>query len=157
MRSIEERGHVARTLRDRAPRRHILVVEDDPAFADLVRSELMTGGYLVTLASSVGEARHQMDVGITPDLILSDVRLPGEPGTDFLAEDAEATRLPVLMMSAFPSDELRELIEGRGAAILDKPFSFGRLHASVMLVLMRRAREAIDGTRDRDASERRDH
>lgn len=125
-----------RGLRGQLPT--ILVVEDDPEVARLVRLELAMGGYAVVVASSVREARERLRAGIPLDLILSDIHLSGESGLKLLfPENPKVKHPPVLMMADFASPELRQLIESTGAAVLERPFSFGRLHASVIRALMR--------------------
>ena len=78
---------------------HILVIEDDPQIADLLRRGLIYEGYSVKLASDGAEglaaARdHQ------PDLVLLDLMLPGMDGLAVLQEVAARwPALPVVMMS----------------------------------------------------------
>jgi DNA-binding response OmpR family regulator len=118
----------------------ILVVEDDVAFAEVVRFELAAGGYEVVLTSSVSEAQRRMrDDDL--DLVISDVRLPGKTGLQLLfPEGADTKPTPILMMSAFLSPKLRKFVEGMGAAVLEKPFTFANLHLSVIRVLREAAR-----------------
>jgi DNA-binding response OmpR family regulator len=123
----------------------ILVVEDDRDFADVVRFELVTGGYDVDITSSVTEALERMRTDSELDLVIGDVRLAGKSGIQLLfADGAESAPPPVLMMSGFVSPRLQRFVEGMGASVIEKPFSFGRLHASVIgaLTKRRRAREA---------------
>lgn len=116
----------------------ILVVEDDAAFAELVRAELSAVGHCVRVAQSVSDARQILRDETHPDLIVSDVRMPGGLGFELLwCERTDAVRVPVLLMSAFPSSELREFAEATGAAFLAKPFDFERLHAMVSNVLQK--------------------
>jgi DNA-binding response OmpR family regulator len=114
----------------------ILVVEDDPDFAKLVRFELETGGYQVEVTSSVSEALLRMQGGDELDLVIADVRLPGKSGLQLLfPEGASSEPPPILLMSAFISPELRHFAESMGAGAIEKPFSFAELHASVIRTL----------------------
>jgi two-component system OmpR family response regulator len=118
------------------------VVEDDPDFADAVRFDLESGGYHVDITSSVTEALRRMRDGSDLDLVITDVRLSCKSGIQLLfADDGGATPPPVLMMSALVSPKLRRLVEGRGGSVLEKPFSFASLHATVIRALRRAARE----------------
>src|SRR5579864_4060382 len=67
-------------LRRRAPR--ILVVDDQPSIAGLMSQLLTMRGYDVTTASNAeqGEAEVRKQL---PDLILSDVMMPGKSGYEF--------------------------------------------------------------------------
>jgi DNA-binding response OmpR family regulator len=119
----------------------ILVVEDDEAFAEVMRLELEVGGYQVELTSSVSEAQRKMRDDSDLDLVISDVRLPGKTGLQLLfLEGADARPTPVLMMSAFISPKLRQFVEGMGAAVLEKPFTFANLHLAVIRLLRKSAR-----------------
>jgi diguanylate cyclase (GGDEF)-like protein/PAS domain S-box-containing protein len=61
----------------------ILVVDDNPVYQDLLRVILTNDGYTVT---AVGDADEAIEVlgSMTPDLILTDVRLPGRSGLDLI-------------------------------------------------------------------------
>jgi DNA-binding response OmpR family regulator len=123
------------SVRSAAPAR-ILVVEDDTAFAELVQLELASSGYHVRVARSVGEARQILRDDTHPHLIVSDIRMPGGLGFELLwCERADAVRVPVVLMSGFPTPEFREFAEAAGAAFLAKPFSFDQLLALVRNVL----------------------
>lgn len=108
-----------------APAKHggetILVVEDQPATAQITRILLESWGYRVMEARSGGEA-----IGIYEhsdgkiDLLLTDVIMPGMNGPQ-LAEEL-LRRNPVLRvvyMSGYPSDELKD----HTTAFLSKPFN----------------------------------
>jgi DNA-binding response OmpR family regulator len=122
---------------------HVLVVEDDQDFASVVRLGLESGGYHVEVTSSVSEARRRLRDHNEFALVISDVRLPGKSGLQLLfSEDSEEAggTPPVLMMSAFVSPELRHFVEGMGAAVIEKPFSFATLRVNVIRALQRRRR-----------------
>ncbi len=64
---------------------HILIVEDDPAYATRLRRNLETSGFLITHAPDVPVALERMNERIF-DLVLTDIRLPGQSGLDLLTE-----------------------------------------------------------------------
>lgn len=82
-------------------KRHILIGEDDPFLASLIKDHLEKNDFSVTVVS------HGPDILKTiaekqPDLVLLDVVLPGVLGFDILrdAKSNEATaKIPVMMMS----------------------------------------------------------
>ncbi|MBP21518.1 MAG: response regulator, partial [Alcanivorax sp.] len=71
---------------------HILIVEDEPVIRGALRKLLVRHEHSVAEADSVEQAREQHLNQF--DLIISDLRLPGEPGTA-LIDSAGAT--PVLI------------------------------------------------------------
>jgi len=116
----------------------ILVAEDDAAFADLLESVLTSHGYDVECVRSVPEGRTRL-ARESFDLVLSDVRLPGGLGVEFLfMESAPSERIPLLMMTAFGNQELRSFVEGFGVELLDKPFDMDTLLERVPKVILER-------------------
>lgn len=117
----------------------ILVVEDDSSLAQVIAWSLEERGYVVERATSVEQARERLRRLPAVSLVISDVRLPKRSGTDLLPSPGGRPDPPVLMMTAFGSLALRELVEARGAALLDKPFSLDVLHRHVEALLAARA------------------
>lgn len=121
----------------------ILVAEDDAAFADLLESVLSKHGYDVECVRSVPEGRSRL-ARESFDLVLSDVRLPGGLGVEFLfMEDAPSRRIPLLMMTAFGNQELRSFVEGFGVELLDKPFDMDALLERVPRVILERRKATV--------------
>jgi DNA-binding NtrC family response regulator len=76
---------------------HILIVEDETIIRSALRRLLERNQYEVSEAGSVQEAQDRYSIpGF--DLIISDLRLPGAPGTE-LIKLAEGT--PVLIMTSY--------------------------------------------------------
>jgi two-component system, OmpR family, alkaline phosphatase synthesis response regulator PhoP len=106
-------------------RQSILVVDDDPFMRDLARVHLERAGYVVAVASggaeSVVKAR-----SLAPALIVMDFSMPDLSGTDTLKKiraDPEISRTPVLMLTAWSSEDGRLEAEYLGATWLEKPLS----------------------------------
>ncbi len=98
---------------------HILVVEDEPIIRTALRRLLERHHYQVSEAGSVQEAIElgRFDVY---DLIISDLRLPGEPGTELIRQ---APDTPVLIMTSYAS--LRSAVDSMKLGAVDyiaKPF-----------------------------------
>lgn len=107
-------------LPDNAP--HILVVDDDQKIRALLGRFLTSNGFRVTEAADAAAARSYMR-GLSFDLVLLDVMMPGETGLS-LARDLKATRpVPICMLTALAETEDR--ISGLEAGVDDyvpKPF-----------------------------------
>jgi two-component system phosphate regulon response regulator OmpR len=67
------------TLPDDAP--HLLVVDDDRRIRDLLSRFLSSEGYRVTTAETAMDARAKLN-GLSFDLLILDVMMPGESGFD---------------------------------------------------------------------------
>lgn len=123
-----------------ADRKHILVVDDDRRLRQLLRSYLAENGFRVTVAANAAEARRRME-GITFDLMILDIMMPGENGNQ-LTERLRAAneRVPVLMLSALAETE--ERIAGLGSGsddYLSKPFEPRELVLRIRNLLRRSA------------------
>jgi DNA-binding NtrC family response regulator len=77
---------------------HILIVEDEEIIRSALRRLLERNEYTVSEAGSVQEAvdQHNLDA---MDVIISDLRLPGLPGTELI----KRTPTPVLIMTSYAS------------------------------------------------------
>jgi len=118
----------------------VLVVEDDPELAGLLRDGLREHRIDPTLASSFAEGREQALAG-DYDVVILDVRLPGGTGLDLCAELRRAgIHVPVLMLTALDAvdDRVRGLAAGADD-YLTKPFAFRELVARLQALTRRRA------------------
>jgi two-component system response regulator HydG len=79
----------------------ILLIEDDPAFTQIIENFLVRKSYMVHTVPNLKEATAFMAKSI-PDLILLDYHLPDGNGFDFIKQMAEAgLKIPVVMMTGF--------------------------------------------------------
>jgi two-component system, cell cycle sensor histidine kinase and response regulator CckA len=116
-----------------APESHtILVVEDDPAVAALVRRALKRSRYDVLVAHSAEEALETLRDRVTPlDLLITDVLLPGMAGPDLATRlRIEDPGLRVLFISGHPG-AFADGIVLHPSAFLRKPFSIDEFLARV--------------------------
>jgi two-component system phosphate regulon response regulator PhoB len=98
---------------------HVLIVEDDPAVADMYRVRLEIDGYRVLVARD-GEAGLRLIRDLRPELVLLDYRLPRLDGPAVLRalRADELTRgQAVVVLSAF--DEPRLVAEGLGLGAVE--------------------------------------
>ena len=110
----------------------ILVVEDEPRMAELLRQGLSEEGHAVTVAR---DGRAGLSLAGTEgfDLLVLDVMLPGVDGFTILRRvRARHIQTPILMLTA--RDAKRDVVEGLNLGAddyLTKPFSFEELFARV--------------------------
>lgn len=120
---------------------HILIVEDDPETADIIRSALHTQGYETTHVSDgrIALARLESE---RFDAITMDRMLPGLDGLGLVARlRARRVQTPVLMLSALGDvDERVAGLRAGGDDYLAKPFATSEMLMRVE-VLLRRNRE----------------
>lgn len=100
---------------------HILVVDDDQKIRDLLGRYLFEHGYRVTTAGDAATARAAMR-GLSFDLVLLDVMMPGETGLSLTRDIKSTSQVPVCLLTARAETEHR--IEGLEIAddYVTKPF-----------------------------------
>ncbi len=124
----------------------VLIVEDEPAIAELIAVNLRHGGFdPVVVHDSVG-AQKELDA-VLPDVVLLDWMLPGQSGLSFarhLRKQARSKSIPILMLTARGDEQ--DKVAGLDAGADDyitKPFSTQEMLARVRAVLRRRAPESV--------------
>jgi two-component system phosphate regulon response regulator PhoB len=125
----------------------ILVVEDEPAIAELIAINLRHAGYEVSVAADAEAAVNSVDK-VLPDLVLLDWMLPGQSGLALARAwrgGGRTKTLPIIMLTA-RADEADKLagLDGGADDYLTKPFSPKELLARIRAVLRRRAPQALD-------------
>lgn len=120
--------------------RRILVVEDDPDIAKLVRLHLEDLGYSVHLEKD-GSAGLRLANSGRYDLVVLDLMLPGMDGLEICKKiRSRKDYLPVLMLTARSSEMDRVLgLEIGADDYLTKPFSIMELVARVKALFRREA------------------
>lgn len=117
----------------------ILIVEDESIIRSALKRLLEKNGYEVCDAESVADAcsRHSLE---SFDLIVSDLRLPGAPGTDLIEL---AGKVPVLIMTSYAS--LRSAVDAMKLGAVDyiaKPFDHDEMLSTVAGILEQRSETA---------------
>ncbi|WP_037358530.1 response regulator transcription factor [Amycolatopsis orientalis] len=122
----------------------IVVAEDDPKQAELVRRYLEHEQHTVTVVST-GEAALAHIRAAEPDLLVLDVMLPGMNGLTVCRTIRASSGLPILMLTARSTED--DLLQGLDLGADDyvtKPYSPRELMARVR-TLLRRTNAAKDG------------
>ena len=124
----------------------ILIVEDEPAIAELIAVNLRHNGFAPTWAGDGDAAQREIDTAL-PDAILLDWMLPGASGLTLARRwrgDARTKAVPILMLTARGDEP--DKVAGLDAGADDyitKPFSTQELLARIRAVLRRRAPEQV--------------
>jgi len=116
----------------------ILVVDDEPSMREFLEIMLSQDGYQVNVAST-GEEGIKIYRLTEPDLVLTDVRMPGMSGLDLIREiHTVDSAVPIIAITAYASadDALRAVREG-AYDYLSKPFQVEDLR-----IIIRNALEA---------------
>lgn len=126
----------------------ILIVEDEPAIAELIAVNLRHNGFQPVWAIDAETAQRELDE-VLPDVILLDWMLPGESGLALARKWRASARtkvVPILMLTARgdEADRVAGLDAGADDYIV-KPFSPRELLARIRAVLRRRVPETSGG------------
>lgn len=111
---------------------HILIVEDEPIIRSALRRLLERNSYQVSEAGSVQEAQERYNIQ-SFDLIISDLRLPGAPGTEMIKL---AEPKPVLIMTSYAS--LRSAVDSMRLGAIDyiaKPFDHDEMLQTIARII----------------------
>ncbi|MDO9624491.1 MAG: sigma-54 dependent transcriptional regulator [Pseudomonas sp.] len=123
---------------------HILIVEDETIIRSALRRLLERNQYQVSEAGSVQEAQERFSIP-NFDLVVSDLRLPGAPGTELIRL---AEGKPVLIMTSYAS--LRSAVDSMKMGAVDyiaKPFDHDEMLQAVSRILRdRQAAKQIPNT-----------
>jgi DNA-binding NtrC family response regulator len=117
--------------------KRILTVEDETVIRNALKRLLERNGYAISEAGSVHEATSNYDLS-SFDLIISDLRLPGTPGTEMIKLAGE---VPVLIMTSYAS--LRSAVDSMKMGAVDyiaKPFDHDEMLAAVEHIISSRER-----------------
>ena len=101
---------------------HILVVDDDNEIRSLVKQFLDQNNFLVTTAKSAEDASKKIEI-IKFDLIVLDIMMPGKSGLEFIKENKNKLKTPIILLTAKgTASERVEGLEMGADDYLPKPF-----------------------------------
>jgi signal transduction histidine kinase len=114
----------------------ILLVDDDHAVREVLEAVMAQRGYRVRATADANEALTWLSDGFAPDLVLTDVRMPGMNGAGFArALRAAAVALPIVFISGDAADVLSDE-DPNGSRFLQKPIA--------AVELLREIRDVLD-------------
>ena len=125
----------------------VLIVEDEPAIAELIAVNLRHNGLQPIWAEDGDSAQREIDA-VLPDVILLDWMLPGQSGLSLARKwrtDGRTKAVPIIMLTARGDEP--DKVAGLDAGADDyitKPFSTQELLARIRAVLRRRAPEQVN-------------
>jgi PAS domain S-box-containing protein len=123
----------------------ILLVEDDPLVRAHTERQLASFGYRVHIADKASEAIKLIDDGLKPDLLLTDIVMPGGMNGRQLADELRRRQadLKVLFTSGYTQGALDQVERMPGMNFLGKPFRRLELAAKIRELLDERLLEDV--------------
>jgi CheY-like chemotaxis protein len=100
-----------------AEKKRILILDDSTITLEMEKAVLEDRGYKVAIASNLLEFQAQME-GFQPEIILTDLMMPDVSGKDIvrvLKQDFHTEKIPIILFSSKPDDELEVISEQAGA------------------------------------------
>jgi two-component system phosphate regulon response regulator OmpR len=123
------------TPKDDAP--HLLVVDDDRRLRALLSRYLTENGFRITAASNAQDARKRIE-GLSFDLMIVDVMMPGEDGLALTADLRKTLDVPILILTARGETQARIAgLETGADDYLAKPFEPRELLLRINNILRR--------------------
>ncbi|HET9554661.1 MAG TPA: response regulator [Anaeromyxobacteraceae bacterium] len=111
-------------------KKKILLLDDSVITLEMEKAVLEERGYEVAVASNLIEFQQALD-SFQPEVILTDLMMPDISGKDIvrvLKQDFHTERIPIVLFSSKPDEELQEIAEQAGAdGFLSKSHGIERL------------------------------
>ena len=121
----------------------ILVVDDEPQITRVLRTSLQSNGHEVSVAADGADALEKF-IKSQPDLVITDLAMPGVDGIELTREIRERSQTPIIVLSVRNQDAAKVAALDEGADdYITKPFSIQELLARVRVQARRLAANEV--------------
>jgi two-component system, OmpR family, KDP operon response regulator KdpE len=124
-------------MADSGNKGNILVVDDEPQITRVLKTTLSSQGYGVRSAENGQEALDEMK-GWSPDLVITDLRMPRMDGLELCREIRSKSTVPIIVLSVKGEETVKvQALDAGADDYVTKPFSVNELLARVRAALRR--------------------
>ncbi|HZU41084.1 MAG TPA: response regulator transcription factor [Terriglobales bacterium] len=118
---------------------NILVVDDEPQITRVLKTTLSSNGYGTRTARDGDEAL-QLIKDWSPDLIITDLRMPNMDGLDLCRHVRQKSQVPIIVLSVKGEEQIKvQALDAGADDYVTKPFNVNELLARVRAALRRSA------------------
>jgi two-component system KDP operon response regulator KdpE len=122
----------------------ILVVDDEPQITRVLRTSLQSNGHEVAVAQDGAAALNQF-LKAEPELVITDLAMPGMDGIELTREIRARSQVPVIVLSVRNHDAQKVAALDEGADdYITKPFNIRELAARIRAAVRRSSASHID-------------
>lgn len=118
-------------------KKNILVVDDEAQITRVLKTSLSSQGYGIRTAAD-GEEALQVIQEWSPDLIITDLRMPNMNGLELCREVRKESRVPIIVLSVKGEETIKvQALDAGADDYVTKPFSMNELTARIRAALRR--------------------
>jgi two-component system KDP operon response regulator KdpE len=118
-------------------KKNILVVDDEAQITRVLKTSLSSYGYGIRTAAD-GEEALQLIHDWSPDLIITDLRMPNMDGLELCREVRKESQVPIIVLSVKGEESIKvQALDAGADDYVTKPFSMNELTARIRAALRR--------------------